>query len=49
MLAVVRAAMLAAGRVAPCVSLVLKADERAGASGALQAKVAAVEGRLRQR
>lgn len=48
-LAVVRAAMLAAGRVAPCVSLVLKADERAGASGALQAKVAAVEGRLRQR
>ncbi len=48
-LAVVRAAMLAASRFAPRVSLVLKADERAGASGALAAKVEAVEGRLRER
>jgi uncharacterized protein (TIGR00106 family) len=46
LLAVVRAAMLAAGRHAPRVSLVLKADERPGAAGQLEAKVASVEARL---
>ncbi len=46
-MAVVRAAMLAAGRGAERVSLVLKADDRPGVAGALEAKVRAVEARLR--
>ena len=44
---VVRRAMLAAGQGYERVSLVLKADDRTGASGALEAKVQAIERRLR--
>lgn len=43
---VIRAAMLAAGRNSERVSLVLKADDRRGATGSLKAKVASVERHL---
>src|SRR5207244_3450972 len=43
---VVRRAMLAAGRGYDRVSLVLKADERAGVENAMQSKVESVERRL---
>jgi uncharacterized protein (TIGR00106 family) len=45
-MAVVREAMLAAGRGSERVSLVLKADDRMGVSGALDSKVASVERKL---
>src|ERR1700746_106676 len=45
---VVRRAMLAAGDGYDRVSLVLKADDRAGASGALESKVQALERRLQR-
>ena len=46
-MAVVKAATLAVAAVSPRVSLVLKADLRAGVEGALTAKVEAVERHLR--
>ncbi len=46
-MAVVKAATMAVAAVAPRVSLVLKADLREGVTGAMAAKVAAVEAHLR--
>ncbi len=45
-MAVVRNAMLAAGQGAERVSLVLKADDRPGVTGAMESKVRAVEEHL---
>lgn len=46
-MAVVRRAMLAAGQGAERVSLVLKADDRPGVTGAMESKVRSVEEQLR--
>lgn len=45
-MAVVRRAMLAAGSATGRVSLVLKADDRAGVTGSMTSKVEAIERRL---
>ena len=45
-MAVVRRAMVAAGSATGRVSLVLKADDRAGVSGSMTSKVESIERRL---